>query len=633
MRFEYLNLIEEKLKQLKSKNRKKIDYYIPERWISNGNNIVKVEPYEYFLEQIRKVKNLEPVKLNYKDWSSNSIVYNLFVRLFSSFKHFPESTNLSEIINGFRQTGTFLKTISLIPYLYKLNINTIYLLPVTKIGIDKRKGNLGSPYAIRNHYKLEESLSEPFLELSSEIEFKAFSEILKKLNIKLVCEFVLRTASVDSDLALEKPEWFYWINSKIKERTDPKNENQYGPPIFTKEQLREIKEKVEKGDFINLIPPSETYRKMFSSIPTKVARVENKIYGLLNNGKKEVVIPSAFADWPPDDNQPLWSDVTYLRLYDHKDFNYIAYNTIRMYDKRLAKEKNQVNDLWEYLANVIPHYIKNYNIDGVMLDMGHALPSELRKKIVENAFKEKPDFVFWEENFSLDQKSKEEGYSAVVGYMPFDFNIGWKVKEIIRKFQKKEIPIDFFATPENHNTRRAASRDGYIDFVKTTFVISCFLPTITFIHNGIELFEKEPVNTGLGFSTEEIKNFPSEKLALFSANELNWLNNQDMISFISQVIELKRKYIKEENQLNENDIELIETNNDDLIIFKRKCKVSGNEIIITANLGDKIINYEIDSNIIKIAECLITNEKFFEINSKINININPYKSYISLNIK
>ena len=55
--------------------------------------------------------------------------------------------------------------------------------------------------------------------------------------------------------------------------------------------------------------------------------------GVLDDGTR-VRIPGAFADWPPDDNQPPWTDVTYLRMYDHPDFNYMAYNTIRMYDER-----------------------------------------------------------------------------------------------------------------------------------------------------------------------------------------------------------------------------------------------------------------------------------------------------------
>ena len=42
--------------------------------------------------------------------------------------------------------------------------------------------------------------------------------------------------------------------------------------------------------------------------------------------------------------------MTYLRMYAHPEFNYIAYNTIRMYDERLAQPFNAVTPLWEAVA-------------------------------------------------------------------------------------------------------------------------------------------------------------------------------------------------------------------------------------------------------------------------------------------
>jgi len=125
---------------------------------------------------------------------------------------------------------------------------------------------------------------------------------------------------------------------------------------------------------------------------------------VLDDGTR-VRIPGAFADWPPDDNQPPWTDVTYLRMYDHPDFNYIAYNTIRMYDVRLARPENAVASLWDSIAGVIPHYQREFGIDGVMIDMGHALPMPLKQRIVSTSREINPDFAFWDENFIIGKRA------------------------------------------------------------------------------------------------------------------------------------------------------------------------------------------------------------------------------------
>jgi len=618
---ENLQLIEEKLKLLKSKNKKKFDYYIPEVWNSGNSGKTKVNAFDFYLNKINEIKNLPKIENNHQNWSDNAVVYNLFVRYATSYDHFNNRKIEIDDNFGFRSTGTLLKSIAILPYLQKMGINTIYLLPITSVGKDRMKGNLGSPYAIRNPYQIEPTLSEPILELGADIEFKALSEAIHTLGMNLITEFVFRTASVDSDIALEHPDWFYWIKAKVNERkNDPKNENQYGPPIFTKEELEKIKEKVEKGDFTNLPEPHEPHKKMFTKYPSKLARVEQKIIGLINNGKTEVVIPNAFADWPPDDNQPLWSDVTYLKMYEHKDFNYIAYNTIRMYDKKLTKENYENKELWEYITNIIPYYIENFNIDGIMLDMGHALPEKLRKMIVEKAKSVKSDFVFWEENFSLSEKSVNDGYNAVVGYMPFDFHISWKIKDILRKFQNNEIPINFFATPESHNTPRAAMRINNENYAKITYLISRFLPTITFIHNGFELLESQPVNTGLGFEEEQINQYPPEELPLFSAKQMNWDCQSNLLDFIIKINSIHQDYIKGENNLKTKSIELIEINIENLICFKRFID-EDRYLLILINMNEYPIEFQLENIIIESPICKISNTGFDYNNNNLQLKL------------
>jgi glycosidase len=212
-----------------------------------------------------------------------------------------------------------------------------------------------------------------------------------------------------------------------------------------------------------------------------------------------------------------------------------------MYDDELNRETFANTQLWEYLENVVPTYIEKFGIDGIMLDMGHALPDLLLKRIIGRIRAVKPDFLLFEENFNITEESKEIGYDAVVGYMPFDMHRPEKLYEIFKRYEAKDFPINFFGTAENHNTPRAASRFNDINFSKMTYLINALFPTITFIHNGFELGETRPVNTGLDFTDEEIEKFKPEELPLFSYSELNWLNKENIIDFIMEVNQLKVK--------------------------------------------------------------------------------------------
>jgi starch synthase (maltosyl-transferring) len=585
---ENLIIIKKELEKLRKKNRKSFEYKIPSVWQNpeNTGKIDEVKPFDYFLEAINAIENAEAK--NYD--MGNTVIYNMFPRLSAAYRHSGEETSEDY---PFRNTGTFLKALAMLPYIKSLGANIIYLLPVTSVGIDEKKGNLGSPYAIRNPYKLDENLTEPFLESDIETQFAAFVEAAHAMGMKVITEFVFRTASIDSDLALEHPEWFYWIKARVNNRgADKRNEKQYGPPLFTKEELEKIREKIEKGDMKRLPKPHQVYRDMFTKVPPKVARVEDKIRGLIDK-KTEVRIPGAFADWPPDDTQPVWSDVTYLRLYDEPKFNYIAYNTVRMYDSELAKEDNKVSELWDFIIDIIPYFRENFGIDGVMIDMGHALPSELREEIVKAAREENPDFMIWEENFSITQKSADEGYDSVVGYLPFDCHVPGKMKSIIRNFQENNFPLQFFGTAENHNTPRAASREGNIEFSKIAWLMNAFLPLNTFIHSGFELGESNPVNTGLGFSESDYEKYPAEKLGLFSEVYFDW-ENPGIVDFIRQINSIRNDLVKDADSLTQRQIVLLESGREEVVAFLRRDTASQTEILVAANFSGEPLNAEID---------------------------------------
>lgn len=535
MHLENLSNLLDNLKYLKQEYKNKsINYSIPSLWndINSTPEDLIVNPFEYFENIISNIKES-------KFQSNGDVTYNLFIRATLSYNH-KFNTNIKNLEEPlFKNEGTFLKAISFLPYLIALGVNKIHILPVNSIGVDGKKGNLGSPYAIQNHYKLDENLSEPCLSQSIEEQYKAFIEACHICGIKVIQEFVFRTASIDSDLTLTNPKWFYWIKNSTK-IVSKEQSTGYTSPKFSDKQLKKIKEQVEAKDFYNLTQPEEKYRNMFTKAPIKIARVDDKIIGLLeilSKPKKanEVKIAPAFADWPPDDNQPAWDDVTYFKLYDNKDYNYIAYNTVRMYEEKLAISKNKANKLWEYIANILPFYIKEFDIDGAMIDMGHSLPLELLENIIKVAKKEKEDFILWEENFNLTEESAKV-YDAALGYSIFDSHIPDKVFQLLKRFENNDIPISFFGTSENHNTPRSMMRIDNVNYSILVYAIYRLLPIEHYLHSGFELLEKDPINTGLQFTDEQFAEYGVDKLALFSYKEFDW----NKVNIISKIIEINK---------------------------------------------------------------------------------------------
>jgi glycosidase len=525
-------------------------YFVPGLWndITTSGKI-QVCPFDFYSERIERIKTSpsEPliVGKGADGWSRRAIVYNIFPRVSLAFPHAGDGNlRVEPSADGWRDTGTLLKAIALLPYIHELGFNTILLLPITRIGSDGRKGSLGSPYAIRDPYRLDNHLAEPAVGLDVESLFKGFVEAAHHLGIRVVLEFVLRTAAKDSDWIREHPEWFYWIKDSIPDRAPGSDDqNAYGAPVFDTNTLESLTSKVNSGERRQLPLPLSNYRGMFTAPPKKenVQMIDGRWIGVLEDGA-QVRVPGAFSDWPPNDNQPPWTDVTYFRLFHHDDFNYMAYNTLRMYEAELAKPQNAVRPLWDAILGIVPYYIQNYEIDGVMLDMGHALPMGIKEEMLSKSRNEKEDFAFWEENFEISQDSRDQGYDAVMGYMVFDMHSPDKLKNFLSWLCSEPLPIPFYAAAENHNTPRAASRENGIIFSNYTLPFSIATQGIPFVHSGFELGETHPINTGLGFTDRMLQSYPSEKLPLFNAWAFDWEVMKNLVLDIKDAIGIRKKY-------------------------------------------------------------------------------------------
>ena len=484
------------------------------------------------------------------DWGKHAISYNLLVRYGAAFDHDGDGRISCEPLpSGWRETGTFLKAITLLPFIRSLGCNTIHLLPITAIGQDGNKGDMGSAFAIRDPYALDEHLAEPALGLDVNTEFAAFVEAAHHLGIRIVVEFVFRTAAKDAAWAKDHPEWFYWIRADVPDRQPGEiSEEAFGAPLFTPDELKRIYDAVGQGRFHELLPPHPVYRDMFTAPPKpETVRLENGCWrGTAPDPRTgqpvTVRIPGAFCDWAPDSQQPPWTDVTYLRLYDHPDFNYMAYNTLRMYASQLVRPEHIVQPLWDKITEVIPHYQTHFKVDGVMIDMGHALPGDLKRGLVARARQVDPDFALWAEEFDLTPHARAEGYNVCVG--PFMQTVrdperwrGW-----LRWIHGAGLPVPFMAMAENHNTPRAVHWAGGAAYALYAQTLGAFLPGVPYLHNGIEIAEPVPVNTGFDFTNEEVAQLPPGVLPLFSAAAMDWTRERTLVADLRRVHALRARH-------------------------------------------------------------------------------------------
>ena len=360
--------------------------------------------------------------------------------------------------------------------------------------------------------------------------------------MRVVLEFVFRTTAIDSSWITEHPDWFYWLKKHEGKST-------FGRPHFDQETLNRIYGQVERHEMQNLPAPSGDYRDQFVAQPVTAHEERGTICGTAADGTP-CFIASAFSDWPPDDQQPAWSDVTYLKMHSHDAFNYMAYNTIRMYDSALDNPETFNTTLWDEIADIIPSYQEKYQIDGAMIDMGHALPTLLKQTIVRKAREKRPDFAFWDENFNPSPEIRAEGFNAVLGSLPFVIHDIVFIRGLLNHLNRTGVALPFFGTGENHNTPRVCFRyprqEAGRNFSTFIFTLSAMLPAIPFLQSGMELCEWHPVNLGLNFTDKDRALYPPETLPLFSATCYDWEKSNDqqpLNSSLAKIIEIRAHYL------------------------------------------------------------------------------------------
>ena len=118
-----------------------------------------------------------------KTYLKNSVIYQVYTR-------------------NFTKEGTFSALKEKLDYIKNLKVDILYLLPISPIGKDGRKGDLGSPYSISDYTKINP-------ELGTLEDFKSLIKATHEHNMKIMIDIVFNHTSRDSYIAKTHPEWMY----------------------------------------------------------------------------------------------------------------------------------------------------------------------------------------------------------------------------------------------------------------------------------------------------------------------------------------------------------------------------------------------------------------------------------------
>lgn len=108
----------------------------------------------------------------------------------------------SVYVRNYSEEGTFAAVERDLDRIRSLGVDILWFLPIYPIGKVKRKGTLGSPYAIADYRKVNP-------ELGTMEDFRHLVEEIHKRGMKCMLDIVYNHTSPDSYLAKHHPEYFY----------------------------------------------------------------------------------------------------------------------------------------------------------------------------------------------------------------------------------------------------------------------------------------------------------------------------------------------------------------------------------------------------------------------------------------
>ncbi len=114
-------------------------------------------------------------------------------------------------VRNYSKEGTFEEVRKDLNRIKDLGVDIIYLMPIHPIGELKRKGIMGSPYAIKDYYGISQ-------DLGTLADFKNLIADIHKLDMQIIIDMVFNHTSPDNVLLNEHEDYYYHKNGKLGNR-------------------------------------------------------------------------------------------------------------------------------------------------------------------------------------------------------------------------------------------------------------------------------------------------------------------------------------------------------------------------------------------------------------------------------
>ncbi len=115
-------------------------------------------------------------------WVGDAVIYEVFVRSFT-----PE--------------GTFRAIIPRLDELKAMGVTTLWLMPIHPVGVENRKGRLGSPYAVRDYRGVEPAFG-------TKEDFRALVAAVHDRRMTLILDFVANHTAFDHPWVASRPDFY-----------------------------------------------------------------------------------------------------------------------------------------------------------------------------------------------------------------------------------------------------------------------------------------------------------------------------------------------------------------------------------------------------------------------------------------
>jgi cyclomaltodextrinase / maltogenic alpha-amylase / neopullulanase len=116
------------------------------------------------------------------EWSKDAVIYEVNIRQFS-----PE--------------GNLVAVEKQLPRLAEMGVDILWLMPIHPIGIENRKGTMGSYYAVRDYKAVNPEYGTPE-------DFKRFVQKAHEQGLYVILDWVANHSAWDNSMTKEHPEWY-----------------------------------------------------------------------------------------------------------------------------------------------------------------------------------------------------------------------------------------------------------------------------------------------------------------------------------------------------------------------------------------------------------------------------------------